>query len=340
MPAFNVHAWERDPRNPILPPGKPEGGGFDVGCCMNPFVLRRGEEYWLYYAGADKNGARRICLAIAPVNDLTNWRRLGPLFDLGDANAFDADWCVLPCLHQFGSTWHLYYTGYNGRSGKGLQAFRGIGLATSTDLLHWRKYSAEPVLTGEGFSQWPDNHGMAGAGNILELPGDGGPVYRMYYTLSTGHPAADGKPDIFVEQAKQSVCAHSRDGITWSDKRVMLMPSRERDYENVGVIGLNVWKSKSAAGPGGGPGGYRAIYSAIGTRFGMYSICEATSADGVTWERGKQGENLSLAPRGDGWEKDMVEYPCVIEEHGRLRLFYCGNGFGATGIGTAVATPL
>ena len=56
---------------------------------MNPFVLRRGDEYWLYYAGrADSSGARRICLAIAPVNDLTNWRRLGPLFDLGGPGSF------------------------------------------------------------------------------------------------------------------------------------------------------------------------------------------------------------------------------------------------------------
>ena len=37
------------------------------------------------------------------------------------------------------------------------------------------------------------------------------------------------------------------------------------------------------------------------------------------------------------WEDQMVEYPCVIPEPGRLRLFYCGNGYGATGIGVATA---
>ena len=30
----------------------------------------------------------------------------------------------------------------------------------------------------------------------------------------------------------------------------------------------------------------------------------------------------------------------VIEESGKLRLFYCGNGYGATGIGTALAPAL
>ena len=40
----------------------------------------------------------------------------------------------------------------------------------------------------------------------------------------------------------------------------------------------------------------------------------------------------------------MVEYPSVIREgegtSSRLRLFYCGNGYGQTGIGTAVEAPL
>lgn len=338
MSSFSVHRWQRDPRNPILPPG---GGPFDVGRCMNPFVLRHDDEYWLYYAGADNEGRRRICLAIAPVGNLTQWRRLGPIFDLGAPDAFDAHWCVLPCLHRFGNLWHLYYTGFNPTSGQGLQAFRGIGLATSANLLNWRRHSPDPVITGDGFPQWPDNHGIAGAGTMVELPGTPGtsgpsatgdrPTYRMYYTLSTGRPAADGKPDIFIEQAKQSVCAHSLDGITWTDKSVMLTPRRECDYENVGVIGLYTWKTQQR---------YRAIYAAIGTRFGMYSLCEAVSEDGLHWERGQPGENLSLAPQGTGWESQMVEYPCVVEENGRLRLFYCGNDYGQTGIGSAIADRL
>ena len=41
----------------------------------------------------------------------------------------------------------------------------------------------------------------------------------------------------------------------------------------------------------------------------------------------------------------MVEYPSVLPDASdptgrRLRLFYCGNGYGATGIGTAVSSPL
>ena len=321
--SFRVHAWQRDPRNPVLPPKEP----FDCGCCMNPFALRVGDEYYLYYSGADKHEGRRICLAIAPVADVTAWKRLGPLFQRGEKGAFDDTWCVLPCVQRIGGKWHLYYTGRSS-VGDGLQSFWGIGLATSDDLLHWTKYSADPILTGDGFPEWPTNHGIAGGGRILEIPqADGRVLYRMYYTLATG----TSSKNLLVDQAKQSVIAHSYDGLQWFDKRVIMRPRLDAAYENAATIALNVWKTKN---------GWRAIYAGIGTQFGAYSICEAASNDGETWERGKPGENLALAPTGNGWESKMVEYPNVIEENGKLRLFYCGNGYGVTGIGTALAEPI
>lgn len=322
---FECHAWERDARNPILPPG---GFEWDVSCCMNPFVLRRGDEYWLYYAGGDKAGKRRICLAIANVHDLSKWERKGPLFDVGGKGSFDETWCVLPCIHRIGDKWHLYYTGRSAKGGVGLQAFYGMGLAVSDDLLNWKKHSTEPIMTGDGFEQFPKNVGIAGGGRIIEIPqASGPPILRMHYTLPTGTPSKDLK----VDQAKHSVIAHSTDGITWKDKRLVLGPRLDAEYENAATIALNVWKTKTR---------WRAIYAGIGTKFGAYSICEAVSDDGLKWDRGAPGENLALPPQGKGWEGKMTEYPNVIQEGDNLRLFYCGNGYGATGIGTAVAPML
>lgn len=322
---FQVHAWQKDARNPILPPG---GGAFDVGCCMNPYVVRRGDEYWLFYAGADKQGHRRICLAIAPVDDLRRWNRVGPILDLGGKDAFDETWCVLPCVHRIGNRWHLYYTGRSSQRNVGLQAFWGMGLAVSDDLRTWKKVSSEPILTGDGFADWPKNRGIAGGGNILEFPQkDGRILYRMHYTLPTGTPSKD----LLVDQAKQAVMAESYDGLKWTNRRVLLRPRREATYENAATIALNVWRTAQR---------WRAIYGGIGTRFGAYSICEAVSDDGLTWHRGQPGDNLSLPPTGNGWESRMTTYPHITPEKDHLRLFYCGNGYGATGIGTALAKML
>ena len=323
--SFQVHEWKRDPRNPVLPPGDND---FDRNRCMNPFVVTREDAggYWMFYSGADAKRRQRICLATCPIEDVANWTRHGPLFDVGGKGDFDELWCVLPCVHRIGDKWHLYYTG-RGSSGDGLQAFSGIGLAVSDDLIHWEK-TGDVVLRGDGFPDWPDNKGIAGGGPIIELPqSDGRVLYRMYYTLATGR---SGKT-LQINQAKQSVVAHSYDGIKWTDKRVVLRPRAEAEYENAATIALNVWPVK---------GGWRAIYAGIGTRFGAYSICEASSRDGLIWNRGKPDENLALAPGEAPWENKMVEYPHVVREGSKLRIFYCGNGYGTTGIGTALADPV
>lgn len=299
-----VGAWQRDTNNPILRPGD----SFDVGWCMNPFALRRGDEYWLFYAGADKQGHRRICLATAPVDRPNNRTPRGPLLDLGEKGLRRAVWCVLPCVHRVAGRWHLYYTGRSRQQDAGLQAFWGIGLAVSDDLISWKKVSAEPILRGDGFADWPKNRGIGGGGRILEIPQkDRRILYRMHYTLATGTPSKDQR----VDQAKQSVIAHSYNGSTWTDRQVVLRPRSEADYENAATIALNVWRTRTR---------WRAIFAGIGTRFGAYSICEAVSVDGLRWERGQPGDNLALAPAGNGWESRMTTYPNVVEEEGQLRL--------------------
>lgn len=136
MSPFQCHIWQRDPLIPILPPGPND---FDRTACMNPFVLRRSDEYGMYCAGADAKGNRRVCLATAPVGNLTGWKPLGPLFDLGPKGSFDTEWCVVPWMHRFATRWHLYYPERSGDPNAGLQGFRDIGLAVSDDGLRWER---------------------------------------------------------------------------------------------------------------------------------------------------------------------------------------------------------
>ncbi len=315
--------WVRDAGNPVLPPQP--GSAYDSTRCMNPFVVRMGDEYYLYYSGGDTEGRQRLCLAVAPVTRPAEFRRRGPLLDVGRQGMFDARWCVLPCVHRFGDKWHMYYSGHEGTD-MGLQSFPGIGLAISSDAVHFERYSGEPVITGDQTAEFPRNRGVAGGGTIIEdRLADGTTRYRMYYTVATGTK----NKDVRIDQEKHCAVCHSTDGITWTDHRVIMSPRREVANEDIAVAAPFVWRDG---------GVYRMLYCGIGTRWGYYSISEAVSEDGYTWHRGRGDENLSLTPDpASAWEARMVEYPSVICEEGRLRLFYCGNGYGATGIGTAVA---
>ena len=315
--------WTRDPANPVLAPR--EGSKDDGTRCMNPFAVTVGDQLRLYYSGGDAQGRQRICLATSALDRPTEFTRHGAVLPLGGAGAFDAHWCVLPCLHRFGDRWHLYYSGHEG-SDLGLQSFPGIGLAVSDDGFHFRRHSAEPVITGDQTPEFPDNRGVAGGGAILEdHQPDGTTLYRMYYTLAVGARSDDVRTD----QEKHCAVCHSADGIAWTDHRIILSPRPDVTCEDIAVAAPFVWRDG---------GVYRMLYCGIGTRWGYYSISEAVSEDGYAWDRGPGDENLSLSPAPNcPWESQMVEYPSLIQEEGRLRLFYCGNGYGATGIGTAVA---
>ena len=317
--------WIRDGRNPVLPPL--EDSEVECACCMNPFVLPWGETYRLYYAGGDADGHKRICMAEAPVDDLGAWRRHGVVLDLGEPGAFDAHWTVLPHVVRVGDRWHLYYTGNRG-SGEGLSSFPGIGLAVSDDAIHFERHGSEPVLAVTGRPGDPDRYGIAG-GSVIEVAlADGSTEWRFYYTAC---PSLGD--DVFRNQQKICCFATSGDGVCWEKRGPVRFRDAERDYVNVAAAGPVAWQEDD--------GTFRMVYSAIGTRWGYYSICYAESEDGLVWRSGERyGDDLTLGPRGQGWERQMVEYPSVVREGSSLRLFYCGNGYGSTGIGTAVSAPL
>lgn len=320
-------AWVRDARNPVLPPQP--GSDYDCGGCMNPWVVREGEQYYLYYGGWGADRHRRVCLATASEHQVDDWQRHGPVMDVGEHGEFDGDWCVLPHVVKLENReWRLYYTGNSG-IGVSLDRFPGLGLAFSEDGKQFVKHDRNPVIARTGQVGDPDQQGIAG-GSVLKvrLP-DGSEEWRFYYT---GCPTL-GK-DVFLNQQKIICLAVSQDGVVWEKKGAVMLRDPNRDYENVAVAGPVVQQLAD--------GSYRMWYSAIGTRWGFYSICYAESDDGIDWRRGTHyGDNLQLGPQhgtGGNWESMMVEYPSVIEEQGRLRLFYVGNDFGRTGIGTAVST--
>ncbi len=314
--------WLRHEDNPVLPP---RAGEFDATRCMNPWVIQEQDKYRLFYSGGGKDGKQKIGVATAAVNDLTDWTRSGPLFSTGPAGSFDAQWCVLPHFVRINDhRWHLYYTG-NAGHGSGLSAFPGIGLATSDDGINWQRRGDQPVLAPSGEHGAPDAIGVAG-GSVLQVPlDDGSSHWRFYYTgcPTTGEAHA-------LNQQKAICLAVSEDGIDWTKRGAVMLRDPDRDYEDIGVAGPVVHLESD--------GLYRMWYSAIGTRHGFYSICYAESDDGIHWRRGAQADdNLQLSPTGSGWEQQMVEYPTVIREGNHLRMFYCGNGYGRSGIGTAVS---
>ena len=328
---LSMHAWVRDTRNPIFVPLST----FDEKGAQGPCVVLDGGRWWMFYAGIGNDGIQRICLATADPDRPTEWERFGPILDLGKRDSFDEKAATYPRVHRIGGKWHLYYFGRSARENEyHFSNYRGIGLAQSDDLRNWEKHSSEPVIEGDGIAEYPKCKALVGLGNIIEiqLPGEKS-GYRLYYTLLPGLKDPNWKANGTWHVIEHKVCAaaHSVDGILWTDRQVVFDRRRDVTSEDIGVVGLNVWRS--------GPG-YRGVYTGLGTQYQTYSLCEASSPDGLVWDRGSKRDNVCLVPVASGWDSAMIGYPCTLKEKEGIRVFYNGAGGGATGIGMAYAPLL
>ncbi len=67
---------------------------------------------------------------------------------------------------------------------------------------------------------------------------------------------------------------------------------------------------------------------------GAYRIGFASSQDGRKWVRNDAISGIDVS--AEGWDSEMICYPCVFEHHGTLYMLYNGNDYGRTGFGLAV----
>lgn len=78
-------------------------------------------------------------------------------------------------------------------------------------------------------------------------------------------------------------------------------------------------------------GQYRMWFATRGDR---YRIGAAVSDDGAAWRR--CDDEYGLRPAPEGWDSEMVCYPCVFRHSGRMFILYNGNAYGRAGFGLAV----
>ena len=183
--------WQKH-TSPVLRNGP--RGSFDERGVADPYVLRAQDgRMYLFYLGQDR--ARRQRLGVARSLDGVQWEKSlsGPILELGEAGAFDENGLGEPAVWSMLGTYWMLYTGRDHMEN------RRLGLARSTDGIHWQKLpglfeGAEPwnskvicdpevevhrdrvrVWFGGGDVASPDEnlHGQIGVGELSFLPPGG-----------------------------------------------------------------------------------------------------------------------------------------------------------------------
>jgi predicted GH43/DUF377 family glycosyl hydrolase len=136
-------SWQKH-GDAVLSPGPT--GSFDERAVADPYVIRRGEFFFLFYLG--QNRARQQKLGLARSRDGIVWEksRANPILDLGRDGAFDENGLGEPAVWSSGGSYWMLYTGRDRRE------HRRIGLARSADGVKWRREENFQPL--EGTEDW------------------------------------------------------------------------------------------------------------------------------------------------------------------------------------------
>jgi predicted GH43/DUF377 family glycosyl hydrolase len=182
--SFDGIEWLVYAKNPVLRVGNP--GSFDGAGLFDPFVIKVGNQYRMYYTG--HNGSL-LQTGLAFSSDGIKWQKYAgnPILTVRPGT-WESITANAPRVFYDGNRYVMFYVGYNG-------SVYEVGLATSADGLVWERHPNNPVLRRGPSGSWDQNSVITcGA-----FTGNG-----RYYLLYNGGPYT---PIGF---------ASSVDGVTWT----------------------------------------------------------------------------------------------------------------------------
>jgi hypothetical protein len=241
-------------------------------------------------------------IGLATSADGIHWTKssANPVLSNGQPGDFDSEHVHYgPVLFHNNQYW-FWYSGHNGQHWQ-------IGLAASSDGIHWTKHPDNPVLTVGNTGEW-DAYSVISPAVIFD-----GQSFKMWY---------NGNGSQFVQAAGY---AESLDGVHWTKypHNPILSPVPNTwESDAVGMGPVLFFDGKYHAWYGGRPSGVRS------------SIGYATSADGIVWER--YAGNPVVEPGGNGaWDSTTLGGFWVLRENGALKMWYSGRSDDIWKIGYA-----
>ncbi len=294
--------------NPILDVG--EAGSADQSHVHSPTVLydpetgklAGAEDYKMYYAMNDGTTVR-VGLATSP--DGYAWTKYAgnPVLNLGAGGSWEQTHVNPSSILKLGSTYHLYYYGYNGSNWQ-------MGHATSEDGIAWVKDAKNPILALGNEGTFASTHVLYG--KVLYEDD----LFKMWYSA---YDATAGKYSIFY--------ATSPDGSTFTRQGLALAPGQLGEMDPSGGLRPVVLKMPDET--------YTMWYTGYGAPVGNTG-CYATSEDGLSWTA--IGSALSPSYQGAAsFDSTQANPSSALLEGDLIRLWYYGYNGTTYRIGLAEA---
>jgi hypothetical protein len=283
---------------------------YRLSAALMPMVKILNEETELvrvYYAPRDLKGRSEIRFFEFKLSDPFKILKLSndAVYKHGKLGTFD-DSGITPgnILKAEGKTL-LYYTGWNLTVTVPMN--NSIGVAEMGEDGNFFRYGDGPIMT----RVLEEPYSCASPFVMFE---DG--KYRMWYASKDKWEIVDQEPKHYYNIKY----AESKDGINWNrEGHAAIDYEGENDY----AFGRPFVLKED--------GIYKMWYAFRGD---YYIIGYAESDDGINWVRKDDKAGIDVSP--EGWDSEMIEYPCIFDCKGERYMLYNGNGYGKTGIGLAI----
>ncbi|MEO9804488.1 MAG: hypothetical protein ABJF04_14635 [Reichenbachiella sp.] len=278
-------------------------------CGIPTAYLLSDEKLRIYYYSMDDKMDGRISYIDVSAEDPKHilYVHAEPVIDIGSPGTFDDSGICPSAVISIEQKTYMYYFGVQRTEKTPYMYFAGLGEILDDDTII--RTQNVPILdrtTNEPY--------LRSASTILKDDGR----YMMIYVSANEWFTWNNKqyPKYILRKM------YSKNGLDWNGKSDIVL-----NFEHEGEFGFGrPWLIKEN-------GVYKLYYSIRSTNE-PYKLGYAESTDGVLWER--KDYLMDIKRSKEGWDSEMVCYPCVVSTKYGKYLFYNGNQHGASGFGYAI----
>lgn len=271
---------------------------------LNENVIRN------YVSFRDTNGIGRIGYVDVDANNPSNVLKISdkPVLDIGKDGMFDDNGVILGDFIRVEDKIYMYYVGFQLVKKSKFLAYSGLAISSDNGET-FQRYKNTPILDREDEGLY-----IRAIHSVIYEDNK----FKIWYATGNGWENING-----IDFPQYDInYIESKDGIHFNEAGVKCI---ENDRSNLEYrIGRpRVYKNNNKY----------IINFTYGTTDGRYIAGQASSNDGIKWNR--DDKELGIELSSDGWDSIHLSYPSIVTTKDKTYMFYNGNNMGKDGFGYA-----
>jgi len=263
-----------------------------------------------YVSFRDKNGTGRIGYIDVKASNPSIVLKISknPVLDIGKDGMFDDNGVILGDIIRVKDEIYMYYVGFQLVKKSKFLAYSGLAISSDNGET-FQRHKNTPILDREDEGLY-----IRAIHSVIYKDNK----FKVWYATGNGWENING-----IDFPQYDInYIESKDGIHFKDAGVKCIENNKANLEY--RIGRpRVYKKDDVY----------VMNFTYGTTDGRYIAGQASSNDGIKWNRDDKDLGIELSK--DGWDSIHLSYPSIVTTKDKTYMFYNGNNMGKDGFGYA-----